>query len=133
MPLSLASYRSQNPSLHLVGWVPKVIPYLEQSRVLIAPLLSGAGTKRKIIQSLMIGTPVVTTSIGAEGLNLIHNDHALIADTSADFARAVTRLLTSDDLWQRLARQGREHIQQQHGSTNQQAIFDSFLRQLERP
>jgi glycosyltransferase involved in cell wall biosynthesis len=49
------------PSVHVVGWVPSVVPYLERARISVAPLLYGAGTKRKIIQTLMIGTPVVST------------------------------------------------------------------------
>ena len=55
----------------LVGWVPSVQPYLERSRISVVPLLHGAGVKRKVLQSMMAGTPVVTTPVGAEGLDLV--------------------------------------------------------------
>ena len=54
----------------IVGWVPSVIPYLQAARLSVVPLRYGAGTKRKIIQALMAGTPTVTTTVGAEGLGL---------------------------------------------------------------
>ena len=60
--------------------------------------------KRKVIQSMMAGTPVVTTPVGAEGLALEQGKHALIGADAADLAAGITRLLTDDDLW---ARHGR--------------------------
>ena len=57
------------------------MPYLERARVCVVPLLHGAGVKGKIIESLLAGTPVVTTRIGAEGLDLRDGEHAVVADT----------------------------------------------------
>ena len=69
----------RRPGVRLVGWVPSVQPYIERSRLSAVPLLHGAGVKRKVIQSMMAGTPVVTTPVGAEGLDLMQGEHALIA------------------------------------------------------
>ena len=52
------------PHMKIVGWVPSVIPYLNSARASVVPLRYGAGTKRKIVQALMVGTPTVTTSVG---------------------------------------------------------------------
>jgi glycosyltransferase involved in cell wall biosynthesis len=98
-----------------VGWVPSVVPYLHRARVSIIPLRYGAGTKRKLIQALMAGTPTVTTTVGAEGLGVVDGRHVLVADDPDEFAVAVTRLLTERRLWRRLARRGREHILPRHG------------------
>ena len=57
------------PNVRMVGWVPSVAPYLERARVCVVPLLHGAGVKGKVVESLMAGTPVVTTTIGAEGID----------------------------------------------------------------
>ena len=103
------------PGVRLVGWVPSVQPYVERSRLAVVPLLHGAGVKQKVIQSLMAGTPVVTTPIGAEGLELAQGEHALIAADSADLAAGITRLLTEDDLWHRLAVAGALHVGKHHG------------------
>ena len=97
-------------SVAMVGWVPDVAPYLGRARITLVPLRYGAGTKRKLIQALMMGTPTVTSSVGAEGLELVDGEHVLIADDPARFAAACERLLRDAELWQRLAEQGRAHI-----------------------
>jgi glycosyltransferase involved in cell wall biosynthesis len=86
-----------------VGYVPDLMPYLEGCRVFVAPLRYGAGIKGKIAQSMGFGLPVVTTSIGAEGMNLIDGEHVLIADSPAAFASAVVRLYTNDLLWEEMS------------------------------
>ena len=98
------------PGINLVGWVPAVRPYLHQARLAVVPLLHGAGVKGKVVEPMMGYTPVVTTRIGAEGLDLVQGEHALIGSDPADLAAGITRLLTDDDLWQRLARQGADHV-----------------------
>lgn len=98
-------------NVKLVGWVPSVVPYLEQSLVSVIPLLYGAGTKRKLIQALMVGTPTVSTSIGIEGLELESGNHVLVANEPDLFAKSITSLCTNRGLWERLARQGRLHIE----------------------
>jgi GT2 family glycosyltransferase/glycosyltransferase involved in cell wall biosynthesis len=103
------------PGVRLVGWVPVVQPYIERSRLGVVPLLHGAGVKRKVIQSMMAGTPVVTTPVGAEGLELVQGRHALIAADAADFAAGVSRLLTDDALWHRIAHDGAAHVERRHG------------------
>ncbi len=103
------------PGVELVGWVPSVQPYVERARIGVVPLLHGAGVKRKVIQSIMAGTPVVTTQVGAEGLDLAQGHHALIAIDTEDLAAGITRLLTEDDLWHRIADAGEEYVRRRHG------------------
>jgi glycosyltransferase involved in cell wall biosynthesis len=103
------------PNVRMVGWVPSVLPYLERARVSVIPLRYGAGTKRKLLQSLMLGTPAVSTGAGTEGMDLRDQEEVLVADGADAFAEAVTRLLTDDGLWERLARRGRHHVEATHG------------------
>jgi glycosyltransferase involved in cell wall biosynthesis len=98
------------PGVNLVGWVPSVLPYLHRARLAVVPLLHGAGVKGKVVEPIMGYTPVVTTPIGAEGLDLVQGEHALIGSDAADLATGITRLLTDDDLWRRLAGQGADHV-----------------------
>ena len=93
-----------------VGYVPDLMPYLDGCRVFVAPLRYGAGIKGKIAQSMGVGLPVVTTSIGAEGMNLIDGEHVLIADSPAAFASAVVRLYTNDLLWEEMSQNALLHI-----------------------
>lgn len=92
----------------LTGWVPDVRPYAARAKVFIVPLRIGGGTRLKILEAFAQGVPVVSTSIGCSGLDVIHGEHLLIADEPAAFAEAVSRLLTDRRLWERLARNGRQ-------------------------
>jgi glycosyltransferase involved in cell wall biosynthesis len=103
------------PGVELVGWVPSVFPYLEEARVSLVPLRYGAGTKRKVLQTMMIGTPAVSTSIGIESIPAEHGRHILVADDPASFADATTTLLTDENKWRRLSQEGRERILEVHG------------------
>jgi glycosyltransferase involved in cell wall biosynthesis len=111
----------------MVGWVPSVLPYLERCRVSVAPLLHGAGTKGKLLQALMLGTPSVTTTVGIEGLGLQDSKHVLVADDPDGFADAVARLVHNARLWRSLAREGRRHVMRSH---NPDAARDQLLRAL---
>src|SRR4029450_9664505 len=82
-----------NPAVNLVGCVPSVRPYLERARLSVVPLRYGAGVKGKVIQSMMAYTPVVTTPIGAEGLDLVQGENALIGAGAAGPAAGRPRLL----------------------------------------
>ena len=113
--------------VRLVGWVPSILPYLQKARISVAPLPFGAGTKTKLIQSLTVGTPSVSTTVGIEGLNLQHGEHVLVADNPVDFANSIEHLLENGEMWQRLATQGRVHITGLHG---REAVYDSFKRVL---
>jgi Glycosyl transferases group 1 len=101
--------------VRMVGWVPSVLPYLHHTRVMVVPLQYGAGTKRKLVQSLLAGTPAVSTTVGVEGLDLSDGEHVLVADSPDDIAAGIARLLSDNELWQRLAIQGRDHIAARHG------------------
>jgi len=101
-----------SPSVRIVGYVPDLEPYFTSSRVFLAPLRYGAGMKGKIGQSMSYGLPVVTTSIGAEGMMLQDGENALIADGPEAFARAVVRVYTDHVLWKKIADNGLEHVRQ---------------------
>lgn len=122
------------PGLRLVGWVPDLLPYLTRARVAVVPLLHGAGVKRKVLQAMMAGTPVVTTPVGAEGLDIVHGTHALVATGAPDLAAGITRLLTDDDTWRRMADAGAEHVAARHGLEVVRARFDQIVdRVLDTP
>ena len=119
------------PHVRLVGWVPSVQPYLESARVSVVPLLHGAGTKRKLVQALVAGTPSVATTIGIEGLDLTHGENILVADEPEAFAAAISTLLTDSKLWARLAASGRRHIVQTNGRDFAKKRFAEALAALQ--
>ncbi len=95
----------------VTGYVRDISPYQRTARVSVAPLRYGAGMKGKIGEALSWGLPVVTTSIGAEGMNLVHEQDVLIADNPNSFAREVLRLYSDKELWNRLSKNGRQKVE----------------------
>ncbi len=91
----------------VTGFVPEVIPYLLKAKAFVVPLRYGAGLKGKIGEALSCGIPVVTTSIGAEGMGLVHERSALIADEPDKFAEMVAEACSDRVLWETLSREGR--------------------------
>jgi sugar transferase (PEP-CTERM/EpsH1 system associated) len=88
----LASLRA-DPSVTLTGYVPDILPYFGGADVYVAPLRMGGGTRLKILEAMAAGLPLVSTTLGAEGIALIPGEHALLADTPAQMAEAVITLL----------------------------------------
>jgi len=83
---ALRKLSERDPLIRVTGTVPDVRPYLWSSRVSIVPLRIGGGTRLKIYESMAARTPVVSTSIGAEGLSGEHGREIALADTPRDFA-----------------------------------------------
>ncbi len=107
-PPEIAAYASEN--VIVTGYLPEVDEIFHNCRVFVAPLRFGSGMKGKIGQALSYGVPVVTTSIGAEGMELENGCQAIIADGAREFADAVVNLYQDANLWQRLSDNGVEHV-----------------------
>ena len=107
-PPEIAAYASDE--VRLLGHVPDLDPLMARARVFVAPLRFGAGVKGKIGEALAYGLPVVTTTVGAEGMGFTDGEHALVADEPRDFAAAVARAYNDEALWQRLSDNGRRHV-----------------------
>jgi len=84
------------------GYMEDVSTYFLNARAFVAPLRYGAGMKGKIGQSLEFGLPIVSTTIGAEGMNLIHEENVLIADLPAEFSDQIVRIYQDEVLWTRI-------------------------------
>jgi glycosyltransferase involved in cell wall biosynthesis len=89
------------------GEVPDTRPFQRDASVVVAPLLSGAGTRLKILEAAACGNAIVATSVGAEGLELVAGRDLLIADRAEDFASAVRDVLGDPELRARLGQNAR--------------------------
>jgi polysaccharide biosynthesis protein PslH len=101
----------RSSSIEVTGYVADPTRYLAETAVFIAPLRSGAGMRVKILDAWCWGLPVVSTTIGAEGLQAIDGENLLIADQPAAFAAAVLRLLQHTQLASGIAARGRETVE----------------------
>jgi O-antigen biosynthesis protein len=102
-----------SPLVDVTGWVEDLQPLLDQSRLMVAPLRYGAGLKGKITQALAAGLPVVTTPVGAEGLDGRDEEFILVAEGSQELAAHALRVYRDDELWRSLSRAGRALIAEQ--------------------
>jgi len=99
-----------SPLVDVTGWVEDLQPLFDSSRLMLAPLRYGAGIKGKITQSLAVGLPVVTTPIGAEGLEDRDEQYMLVAEDPQELALQAIRICEDDQLWRSLSRAGQSLI-----------------------
>jgi glycosyltransferase involved in cell wall biosynthesis len=97
----------------VTGYALYLAPYLESALVSVAPLRFGSGMKGKIGEAMAWGIPVVTTTIGAEGMGLQDGVDAMIADTPEDFAQRIIQLHNNAGLWDSVAQNARKRVERE--------------------
>jgi glycosyltransferase involved in cell wall biosynthesis len=105
-PIAEVKAYASRPGVTVTGGVPDVRPYYRRAWLQMVPLRIGGGTRLKIVESLAIGTPVVSTTIGAQGLELKHGENILLADDADSFAGEIARSLSDPALLQRIGENG---------------------------
>ncbi len=105
----------RDPSVTLTGYLDDIRPAVRGAAVCVVPLRQGGGTRLKILEAMALGTPVVVTRHGAEGIAATPGDDVLIADTPDEFAQATLRLMTDPQLRRRLAQNGRALVEARYG------------------
>jgi len=101
-------------SITLTGYVDDIKSLISSCSVSIAPLLDGGGTRLKILEAMALGTPVVATAKGAEGLDATDDEHLLLANSPADFAECVIKLLNDENLCLHLATNANRLVQEKY-------------------
>jgi glycosyltransferase involved in cell wall biosynthesis len=116
--------RESRVPVSVIGFVEDTEPEFANARMLVVPLRMGGGTRLKILEALARGTPVVSTSVGCAGLELTPEEELLVADSPAEFAASVDRLLADDDLCVRLATAGRAAVERRYDWREIAPAFD---------
>jgi glycosyltransferase involved in cell wall biosynthesis len=98
----------------VAGYVKEPGQYLQKTGVMVVPLLAGGGMRVKILEALAEGLPIVTTSIGCEGIAVENGRHLLVADQPEEFAQAILRLLEDRPFADTLAQNGRKLIEKNY-------------------
>lgn len=128
-PPRLLAMRSER--VVVTGRVEDVRPYVDRAAVSIVPLRMGGGTRLKIVESFAMKKPVVSTAIGAEGIDAVHGESIMIADDPGAFAESVVTLLKDRALRQKLASNGYELMRRRYewsviGHELERAYEDAF-------
>jgi len=129
-PEAVERYARSDPRIECTGPVDDAIRHLSAAKVAVVPLLSGSGTRLKIIEAWAAGTAVVSTTVGAEGLPARHGENILLADTPESFASAVALLLESPVERSRIGRAGRELYERAFTWTAAWSALDRQIQQL---
>jgi glycosyltransferase involved in cell wall biosynthesis len=110
----------------ITGTVDDVRPFVREAAVYVVPLRAGGGTRLKIFEALSLGKAVVSTTVGAEGLELVSGRDAVIADGAADFARAVVSLLRDPQRREALGTAGRRLVEDRYTWTHVAREFETL-------
>ena len=125
---SLLELAQRNPALTVTGRVDDVRPYIEDAVAFIVPIRIGGGTRLKIYEAMAMEKPVISTTIGAEGLPVRDGAELLIADDAGTFAEAVVKVLTDSQLATQLGANSARLVRQNFGWSGVAATFADLCR-----
>jgi polysaccharide biosynthesis protein PslH len=128
--LQLLAVRYEGVTLH--GYVADTLSFWTRASALAVPILSGGGVRVKILEAMAMGVPVVSTTIGCEGLNVRTGEHLLVADTPEAFAHAIAKILRDKALAVRLAQNARQLILEQYDAKAALQTLDAVYQRAQR-
>jgi sugar transferase (PEP-CTERM/EpsH1 system associated) len=114
------------PGVTVTGSVPDVRPYMARSWIMVVPLRLGGGTRLKIVESMAAGLPVVSTTVGAQGLDVRDGEDLMLADDPQEFVRKCVQVLRDPDLRTRMADRGRTLAEQKYSWQRMGERFAEF-------
>ncbi len=126
-PPALLARAAADPLLRITGTVPDVRPHLWSATVSVVPLRIGGGTRLKIYESMAAGVPAVSTSIGAEGLDVLIGGNILLGDTPGDFAGRCLELLGDPERRRVLAAAGHDMVASRYSWEQVARRFEQLL------
>ena len=117
----------QDKTINFIGEVAEVAPFYRKCNIAIAPLLNGSGTRFKILEAMSLGNPVVTTTIGAEGIDAVPGSDIAIADDATGFADKIIRLSTDRALSASISGHARQLVEDKYSWDKIGLSVASFL------
>lgn len=101
---------ANDPTIQVLGGIDDIRDAFATAHVLLAPIRSGKGTRYKVLEAMITGTPVIATTLAAEGLDLVNGQDVLIADSSKQLAELTVKLLKDSELQQQLGKAGQKIV-----------------------
>ena len=125
-PPALLARAGAGSGITFTGFVDDVRPHVAAGTAVVIPLRVGGGTRIKVFEAMAMGRPIVSTALGAEGLDVVAGEHLLIADSAADQAAALLRLFDDADLRQRIASAARSLVERHFGHQAVARVFEDI-------
>lgn len=126
-PGSIRELGVRDPTIEVTGFVEDAVAAIAQSQVAVVPLLAGSGTRIKILEAWAGGTPVVSTKLGAEGLEFHDREHLVLADDAESFTAAVSELLALPVNRERIGAAGRRLYEERYTWQTAWNTLDSIV------
>ena len=101
---------NSNQQITLQGWVTDIRTTYCRGRIFIAPMMIGTGMQNKLLEAMALGVPCITTSLANNAIKAIHRESIYVANTAIEFQEAIEILTTNNELYQRIAQQGKEFV-----------------------
>lgn len=121
---------SNNSGIIIHGHVKDIAPMFHNCKLSVAPLRFGAGIKGKIATSLAYGLPVVATSLAVEGMEITAGEHVLVADEPQKFADAIVNAYQSEELWDRLSKNGHTQVLKSFSVAAGHRLISGFMKNI---
>ena len=121
---------SQDKAIIVTGRVNDVRPYLKKGRVFICPVRLGGGFRGKILEAMAIGRPVVSTSLGAEGIPAVHRENIIVADNPEEFTQGILDLMNDDKFFERIRKKARFLVEEKYAWEKGVEIMEGVLEKM---
>jgi glycosyltransferase involved in cell wall biosynthesis len=118
------------PRVELSGFVSDLRPHLAAAAAVVVPLRLGGGTRLKIVEAMAMGKAIVSTTLGAEGIEAVPGRDILVEDEPAAFADAVNRLLAEPSLTARIGQSARQLAVERYGWSEAARVLEGFYRRI---
>jgi len=120
------------PNVVVVGDVSDAIAFMQSKAIMVVPILSAGDIRVKIIEGLALGRSVISTSLGAEGLDCEHGKHLMVADRKEDWLESITALLADSALRDNMSLEGRKHVAENFDITAVTAQLINFYKEIRK-
>lgn len=118
----------EQPNIIFEGEVPDAYEFMNSKSIMVAPLHSGSGMRIKIIEGMALGKPIVTTTVGTEGISTTSGENIIVADNIAGFNKAVSELIENQDFLNKISRNAIEFIHEKFDNLASASALAKFYK-----
>lgn len=126
-PVKEVELLAQFKGIDVTGFVDDILPYYQTADIFVAPFRLARGVQNKVLQAFSCALPVISTPMGAEGINCVADKSILLASTPSEFVEQVCRLVSDKELNKRIGAEALHLIQQDYSWEGQLAPLNNFL------